>query len=156
MKKRQSQTKQTLRPKLRYNCSCWIQEEHRQPIFGVALNNAFGPRSDDPSNAVPQLCATAGANKCVEVPSLQINVLFCQFWSVQELLHKILNVSICLCVDDAFMFFMFSCLHSLRLSIYQCCHDGSLKLLTVYTDADSDEIFYTCAWTVETTTGKGL
>ena len=102
MKKRQSQTKQTLRPKLRYNCSCWIQEEHRQPIFGVALNNAFGPRSDDPSNAVPQLCATAGANKCVEVPSPQINVLFCQFWSLQELLHKILYVSICLCVDHAF------------------------------------------------------
>jgi len=105
VKKRHSQSKMLLRPKLRYNCSCWVQEEHQQPIFGVALNNAFGPRSDDSNATIPQLCATAGAN---------------------------------------------------RLSIYQCCHDGSLKLLTVYTDADSEEIFYTCAWTVETTTGNPL
>jgi len=34
-----------------------------------------------------------------------------------------------------------------RVSIYECCAEGPLKILQVYADPDTDENFYCCAWT---------
>ncbi|CAH1802592.1 unnamed protein product [Owenia fusiformis] len=43
-----------------------------------------------------------------------------------------------------------------RVTIYECSIDGSVKLLQAYCDADSEESFYTCAWTSEDVTGQPL
>jgi polycomb protein EED len=40
--------------------------------------------------------------------------------------------------------------------VYQCNNDGSITLLQAYSDADPDEVFYTCAWTFDQETGESL
>ncbi|XP_071503918.1 polycomb protein eed-like [Diadema antillarum] len=84
--------------KLQYKCSCYVKEDHGQPIFGVTFNPCR--KDSDP--------------------------------------------------------IVFSAVGSNRVSIYELQDDGKIKLLQSYLDADSDENFYTCAWTYEETTGLPL
>ena len=43
-----------------------------------------------------------------------------------------------------------------QVTIYSCLEDGKIKLLQGYADADTDESFYTCAWTYDEDTGHPL
>ncbi|XP_076062032.1 polycomb protein EED-like isoform X2 [Oratosquilla oratoria] len=43
-----------------------------------------------------------------------------------------------------------------RISVYECIEDGSVKLLQCYCDPDSDENFYTVAWSYDTETGRPI
>ena len=43
-----------------------------------------------------------------------------------------------------------------QVTVYQCLQDGKIKLLQAFADADSDESFYTCAWTYEPTSGHPI
>lgn len=43
-----------------------------------------------------------------------------------------------------------------RISIYQCMEDGSTKLLQCYSDPDTEENFYTVAWSFDTETGRPI
>ena len=42
------------------------------------------------------------------------------------------------------------------MTVYECEDGGKIKLLQAYTDADSEENFYTCAWTQDGATGQPL
>ncbi|XP_030850530.1 polycomb protein eed-A [Strongylocentrotus purpuratus] len=84
--------------KWQFKYSCYVKEDHGQPIFGVIFN-PYRKESD------PNVFCSVGSN---------------------------------------------------RVSIYELQDDGKIKLLQSYVDADSDENFYTCAWTYEETTGLPL
>lgn len=51
---------------------------------------------------------------------------------------------------------VFATVGSNRITIYECQDKGQIKLLQAYVDADSDENFYTCAWTSDDVTGLPL
>lgn len=51
---------------------------------------------------------------------------------------------------------MFATVGSNRATIYECCENGYIKLLQAYEDPDQDETFYTCAWSLDTTTGHPI
>ncbi|XP_072019248.1 polycomb protein EED-like [Amphiura filiformis] len=86
------------RPRLQYKCSCYIKEDHSQPIFGVSF-------CDNTKEGDAPVFAAVGSN---------------------------------------------------RVSVYELKENGSMKLLQSYIDADSDENFYTCAWSYEEATGLPL
>lgn len=49
---------------------------------------------------------------------------------------------------------VFATVGSNRVTIYDCADNGMLKLEQAYCDPDSDENFYTCAWTYDDQTGQ--
>ncbi|KAK2186830.1 hypothetical protein NP493_187g00037 [Ridgeia piscesae] len=51
---------------------------------------------------------------------------------------------------------IFASVGSNRVTVYECEEGGKIKLLQAYTDADSEENFYTCAWTQDDATGLPL
>lgn len=84
--------------KMGYKFTCYMKEDHAQPIFGVQFNQHL-------RDGQPLVFATAGNN---------------------------------------------------RISIYQCMEDGSTKLLQCYSDPDTEENFYTVAWSFDTETGRPI
>lgn len=51
---------------------------------------------------------------------------------------------------------MFATVGSNRVTVYECCENGYIRLIQAYEDPDHDENFYTCAWSVDSTTGHPL
>ena len=51
---------------------------------------------------------------------------------------------------------LFATVGSNRITVYECRENGYIKLIQAYCDPDSEENFYSCAWTVDTTTGHSL
>ncbi|KAK7051128.1 hypothetical protein SK128_003799 [Halocaridina rubra] len=85
-------------PKMGYKFTCYLKEDHGQPIFGIHFNQHL-------REGQPLVFATAGSN---------------------------------------------------RISVYQCMEDGSIKLLQCYSDPDTEETFYTVAWSYDTETGRPI
>lgn len=51
---------------------------------------------------------------------------------------------------------MFATVGSNRVTIYECRESGYMKAVQAYVDSDTEETFYSCAWTVDTTTNHPL
>jgi len=51
---------------------------------------------------------------------------------------------------------VFATVGSNRATIYRCNSDGTNTALQAYSDADTDENYYTCAWSYDTDTGESL
>nr|XP_002128612.1 polycomb protein eed [Ciona intestinalis] len=51
---------------------------------------------------------------------------------------------------------MFASVGSNRIAVYECRDDGYIKLLQAYSDPESEENFYSCTWTVDSTSGHPL
>ncbi|KAK3734064.1 hypothetical protein QZH41_015841 [Actinostola sp. cb2023] len=51
---------------------------------------------------------------------------------------------------------LFATAGSNRLTIYQCEDKGTIKLIQAYVDADTEESYYSCAWTCSPNTGEPL
>jgi len=88
--------------RLSYKCMGYWLEDHKQPLFGVAVNTHLAP--DTTSGEQPVVFATVGSN---------------------------------------------------RVTIYQC-EDEGVRLLQCYADPDSEENFYTCAWSYDRESAKPL
>ncbi|MGH0166823.1 UNVERIFIED_CONTAM: hypothetical protein FKN15_051048 [Acipenser sinensis] len=51
---------------------------------------------------------------------------------------------------------VFATVGSNRVTLYECHSQGEIRLLQSYVDADTDENFYTCAWTFDSSTSHPL
>lgn len=51
---------------------------------------------------------------------------------------------------------VFATVGSNRATVFKCNSDCSISPLQVYSDADPEEMFYTCAWTYDAETGESL
>jgi polycomb protein EED len=110
---------------------CRLIESHKLPLYGVAFNYCNVEHRD--------LFATTGSSKVIKAI---LNTKY--IYNFLNPIHFLAD---------------FSCMYIilyLQATVYRCLPDGSIKKIHVLQDADSNEEFYVCRWSIDVRTGSPL